>query len=196
MELTEAHDLLTIAAAYDGRKPSEAADRAWASALTHLGAGFEDARQAIIEHYAETTDWIMPAHVGRRADAIKRNRDHETYLAARRARHTAPALPPGERHDRRDDLIELIGRLRLIDPETGQPRPLRDDPTALHALRERYRAADDGHERWSLVGDPAMRRRQRNSVSPEAADAAEKASRVKAAQLSRDYRAGKRTDDR
>ena len=61
MTPTEAAALLTIAAAYDNRKPDADQAKAWAMALD--GLGFEDCRQVVVEHYRKTRDWLMPADV-------------------------------------------------------------------------------------------------------------------------------------
>ena len=61
MTPAEAAALLTIAAAYDNRKPDADQAKAWAMALD--GLGFEDCRQVVVEHYRKTRDWLMPADV-------------------------------------------------------------------------------------------------------------------------------------
>lgn len=58
MKATEAAALLTIAAAYDNRKPDADQAKAWAMALD--GLRFEDARAAIVAHYRASSDWLMP----------------------------------------------------------------------------------------------------------------------------------------
>lgn len=160
MDLTQAHDLNTIAAAFDNREPSTAADTAWAAALTHLGVEFADAEQAIIEHYAESNDWIMPADVGYRATAIRRNREHAARREADQARHALPAAPPNPTvRDRTEDLRTMVNNLM------GQYR------------------------NWDPIGDPDMRRRQTHSPNPEARLAADEASRAKARAIVAESRA-------
>jgi hypothetical protein len=61
MTPAEAATLLTVAAAFDNRKPDEAAAQAWALALD--GLPFLDCRDAIVAHYRTSTDWLMPAVV-------------------------------------------------------------------------------------------------------------------------------------
>lgn len=61
MKPTEAAALLTIAAAYDNRRPDPDAAKAWAMALD--GLRFEDCRQVIVEHYQRSRDWMMPVDV-------------------------------------------------------------------------------------------------------------------------------------
>lgn len=61
MTPAEAQRLLTIAAAFDNRRPDEDAAHAWAVALG--GLPFDDCRLAVIEHYRHSTAWLMPATV-------------------------------------------------------------------------------------------------------------------------------------
>jgi hypothetical protein len=69
MKPTEAAALLTIAAAYDNRKPDADQAKAWAMALNNLR--FEDCRDAIVEHYQRSREWLMPVDV---IVAVKRAR--------------------------------------------------------------------------------------------------------------------------
>jgi hypothetical protein len=61
MKATEAAALLTIAAAYDNRRPDADQAKAWAMALDDLR--FEDCRTVIVEHYRKSRDWLMPVDV-------------------------------------------------------------------------------------------------------------------------------------
>ena len=61
MTPTEAAALLTIAAAFDNRKPDADTAKAWSLALD--GLRFEDCRDAIVAHYRESSEWLMPAMV-------------------------------------------------------------------------------------------------------------------------------------
>lgn len=69
MTLDETIDLLSVAAAYDLRKLGESDSIAWHAAIGDLG--FEDSRAAVIAHYRETTDRIMPAHVRQRVMEVR-----------------------------------------------------------------------------------------------------------------------------
>lgn len=84
MKPTEAAALLTIAAAFDNRKPDADAAKAWALALADYR--FEDAREAVVAHYREGTDWIMPSHVVTRVKRIR---------AKRLAEYGEPDVPSG-----------------------------------------------------------------------------------------------------
>ena len=72
MKPTEAAALLTIAAAYDNRKPDADAAKAWAMALDDLR--FEDCREAVVAHYRSTRDWMMPSDVIAIVKRIRRDR--------------------------------------------------------------------------------------------------------------------------
>ncbi|NUO92758.1 MAG: hypothetical protein HOQ18_18325 [Dermatophilaceae bacterium] len=70
MKPTEAAALLTIAAAYDNRKPDADQAKAWAMALDDLR--FEDCRDVVVQHYRTKRDWMMPVDV---INGVKRIRD-------------------------------------------------------------------------------------------------------------------------
>src|SRR5690349_7030751 len=70
MKPTEAAALLTIAAAYDNRKPDADQAKAWAMALD--GLRFEDCRTVIVEHYRRSREWLMPVDV---VTGVRRMRD-------------------------------------------------------------------------------------------------------------------------
>jgi hypothetical protein len=72
MTPAEAAALLTVAAAFDNRKPDPDAAKAWSVSLGDLP--FVDCRDAIVAHYQATTDWVMPAHVIGAVRKIRRDR--------------------------------------------------------------------------------------------------------------------------
>lgn len=72
MTPADAAKLLTIAAAYDNRKPDADQAKAWAMALD--GIRYEDARDAIVGHYQKTRDWLMPSDVITGAKRIRSDR--------------------------------------------------------------------------------------------------------------------------
>lgn len=72
MSKKEIAALLAIAAAFDNRKANEDAVLAWLSALEHLT--FNDCREAIVNHYQESREWIMPVDIIDRVRAIRRQR--------------------------------------------------------------------------------------------------------------------------
>jgi hypothetical protein len=84
MKPTEAAALLTIAAAFDNRKPDADQAKAWALALHD--ANFDDCRTAIVEHYRTTREWLMPSDV---RSGVRRIRD-------RRFAEYGPIVPPAD----------------------------------------------------------------------------------------------------
>lgn len=73
--------LLTFAATFDHRKTGEADVEAWHLALDDLP--FDDAKQAIVAHYREQTDRLMPAHVRAGVKAIRDERRRQMPSEAR-----------------------------------------------------------------------------------------------------------------
>lgn len=71
----EAAALLAIASSFDNRAQNSAATRAWAEALADVDFG--DAQTAIVNHYATSREWIMPADVLNGVRAIEAERVHE-----------------------------------------------------------------------------------------------------------------------
>lgn len=63
MNLSEAADLLTAMSAFDRRTIGDGDVIAWQAVLSD--APFGDCLEAVKRHYAEHTEWMMPAHVRR-----------------------------------------------------------------------------------------------------------------------------------
>lgn len=68
--------LLTLAAAYDYRKTGEADVEAWHWALDDIA--LEDAKEAVVAHYRESTEWLKPAHVRQGVKALRAARGRAT----------------------------------------------------------------------------------------------------------------------
>lgn len=100
-------DILTLAASYDKRTVGHADVAAWEAAIGDLPA--EDSKLAVIGHYGESREWIMPADVRHGVRAIRADRmrnkeippppaelldDHAAY--SRALRESAVALASGE----------------------------------------------------------------------------------------------------
>ena len=105
MKLSEVADLLTMASAYDGRKPAEVTTRAWAAALDD-NITFADAKTIVIEHYARTRDWIMPADVNAASRQIRHART--SVMASPQPPETLDGIPAREQAWTRA-YIRLIG---------------------------------------------------------------------------------------
>ena len=61
MDVTQATALLVLASTYDNRKVTREQASAWHEALG--GVRFDDARQAVVDHYRNDRRWLMPADV-------------------------------------------------------------------------------------------------------------------------------------
>lgn len=68
----EVKALLVVAMSYDNRKPGEATVAAWREAAARGRWSFGEAREAIHQHYAESTDFLMPAHITATIRAARR----------------------------------------------------------------------------------------------------------------------------
>jgi hypothetical protein len=107
----EVFDLLAVIAAYDHRTLGDADGDAWEMAVGDLA--FSDARMAVVAHYRESREWIMPADVRERVRAIRQAR-----LDA------AGETPiPRELADRPIEAREWLQRTRDAIAD-GQPPPL------------------------------------------------------------------------
>ncbi|MEV2277746.1 hypothetical protein AB0I72_19380 [Nocardiopsis sp. NPDC049922] len=53
--------VLAKASGFDGRHPDKAVAAAWLEAIGDLP--FEDTLEAVVEHYATSTDWLKPGHL-------------------------------------------------------------------------------------------------------------------------------------
>lgn len=72
MKRSEVSKLLTLAAAYDRRTAGEADVEAWFLLLANTD--FEDARLAVLAHYADEHRWLMPADIVKRVRRIRTDR--------------------------------------------------------------------------------------------------------------------------
>lgn len=72
MQKSQIAKLLGIAAAFDQRTSGTADDEAWLAAIGDLN--FEDAREALIGHYRDSTERVMPAHIRQRVTLIRNDR--------------------------------------------------------------------------------------------------------------------------
>ena len=89
MNAEQAGQVLAKCASYDRRKTGDADTIAWYQAIGDLA--YDDCIAAVIAHYSETTDWIMPAHIRQRVKQAREAR----ILAA-----DIPAPPPEVAADR------------------------------------------------------------------------------------------------
>jgi hypothetical protein len=105
VNLSETARLLTAIASFNNRTIGEADVEAWQSVLPDVELA--DAMEAVKRYYAESTDWMMPAHVRR----LVRDIHGEREMAAR---HTGWA--PGQAGVPKDQAlpeVTTVGRLAL-----------------------------------------------------------------------------------
>ena len=117
----ETIDLLSLAACYDRRTVGETDVNAWHAAVGDLA--FADCRTAVIGHYTDTTEWLMPAHVRQRVRTIRDRRfDHAEI----------PAPPP----ELADDFPAYRAALHAARVAAGDGR---DPEAATQAVASRPR---------------------------------------------------------
>jgi hypothetical protein len=78
MSAEEMGRVLAKCASYDRRKVGEAEIIAWLQVLGDLR--YDDCLTAVIAHYGETSDWIMPAHIRNRVKEIRKQRVHDADM--------------------------------------------------------------------------------------------------------------------
>ena len=123
MNLEDTGRLLALCASYDRRKTGDADVLAWYRIIGDLR--FADCEQAVLDHYAESAEWIMPAHVRMRVSEARRQRiqdadipapppelldDTEAWRAAVRAANVAAA-------DGRDPAAAIAAVARSVHRE-------------------------------------------------------------------------------
>ena len=126
MNAKETARLLALCASYDRRKVGEADILAWHRIIGDLPFG--DCEQAVLEHYAETSDWIMPAHIRTRVKETRRQRIFDAGI---------PAPPP----ELLDDPAAYGAALQAAavaiadgrDPESAMAAIARQRPRELEA---------------------------------------------------------------
>lgn len=127
MNQAETARVLAVVQAFDNRSVGEINVAAWQRVLRDIN--FEDAQQAVIDHYCECRDWIMPADVRSAAIAIARHREGVAKLATLEAEHylleEAPTTPMGQAEW--EAFCEQAKR-HGVDVKLGRPVP-KADPT-------------------------------------------------------------------
>lgn len=110
----EAAQLLTVCAGIDNRKPSAETARLWAAMLN--GLPYAACERAVLAHYAESREWIMPADIRNR---VRRDR------AAAITHDEALELPPHDPDDTGLHVRLLIeARANAAEGRTYQPQGL------------------------------------------------------------------------
>lgn len=120
---TRIRALLAVAMGYDNRRPGDLNVVAWREAASRARWTFDAALEAIHQHYAESTEFLMPAHITQRVKAMR----------ARPPVHAAlPAAEPASPETRRR-IRDLIGDAFGMPRHTRRARPAPD--TAERAAR-------------------------------------------------------------
>lgn len=151
MKPTEAAALLTIAAAFDNRKPDADQAKAWAMALD--GLRFEDCREVIVAHYRKSRDWLMPVDIVTGVKRLRAQRladfgpipapkgidpdDTETYTRARLEMQTRIADGDLVRED--DEPVALPAR--DVIRELGHIGQTVDEGLTIRSLRAAHAEA-------------------------------------------------------
>jgi len=109
----QAVDILKIASAYDGRKPSELQATVWAADLTDGRVAVQDAAQAVRTWYRDNPDgYIKPGHVVAEARAVRR----EAVERQRTADHLA--LTAGRPAEGSPEAAGVLSRLTEVTRRT------------------------------------------------------------------------------
>ena len=134
MTKTEIAQLLTLAASYDNRKLGPEHVEAWALLLADLD--YEDAVEALKNHYRTSDKWMMPAHVVQGVKALEADRE--------RRRSRIPAIAPTK--PAQDPALVKAAVDRLFASRDNQRVRRRVDPARKAAAErelERLRSGDD-----------------------------------------------------
>ncbi|MGW4525148.1 hypothetical protein [Amycolatopsis sp. NPDC004378] len=130
--------LLAVAMGYDNRRPGELNVAAWREAATRGRWTFDAAVDAIHDHYARNTDFLMPGHITTKITTGHGQPPQYVALPA--------AQPASDEHRRR--MRDLIGEAfalprgrRRWAPRTGEGDPARQ---AARAELDAIRRADPG----------------------------------------------------
>lgn len=134
MTPADASHLLTLAAFYDGRTIGESAARAWAEALADTDP--TDARAAVINHYGETTRWLMPADIRVRVRVMRDDRIQRT-----------PIDSPGDPDDERAYRAAMARGIKAIADRRALDHAIGSSSTSGHPSEEyRVARAEAGHD--------------------------------------------------
>jgi hypothetical protein len=80
VNLEDTGRLLALCASYDRRKVGDADVLAWHRVIGDLQ--FADCEQAVLGHYADCADWLMPAHIRLRVRETRNRRIQATGIPA------------------------------------------------------------------------------------------------------------------
>jgi len=127
MNLKETNTALALVQAFDRRTVGEVDVRAWQSVLGDLEVA--DVMEAVRRHYADNSDWMMPAHVRRGAAEI----------VAERNRPEPSPYAPGQYGVLREEAYPEVTRNQVRE-QVSERLALSDLPAAVAELVARVRA--------------------------------------------------------
>jgi hypothetical protein len=112
----ETVDILTAAAAFDRRTVGRGDVAAWHAVIGDLD--FADAQAAVMAHYRESRDWIMPADVRKLVKAMRRDRLDRAVIPA-----PGPELAdqPGRYKAALDSIVNRIASGRNVARALAAP---------------------------------------------------------------------------
>lgn len=143
MNLEETGALLAKAAGYDNRTIGQGNVLAWHEALSDLR--IDDCLQAIALHHRSSAEYLMPVHVRRLAQEVRRERQERELEAERRQELTAYAETAGPLTDRSQEIQDFVRDVREVLPE--------GHVEALYPRREYWRREHTAYQRWQN-GEP------------------------------------------
>jgi hypothetical protein len=144
MNRSETALLLALCASFDRRTVGDADVRAWQTVLASID--YEQANEAVLAHYAESRDWIMPADIRQRVrkaravaledfqyEPVDPDETPQQYLANRRRQMRAvasgerPPVAPALPASRRPLELAAVGQLPAEQPTARDigPRGIR-----------------------------------------------------------------------
>ncbi len=139
-------ELLTFASTYDYRRTGDADVESW-----HLAVGdldFDDAKQAVVAHYRNTADRMMPFHL---REGVKAIRDELRRLEPSEAR--ALPSPFEDDEDRTERARRGSAQVHEVLAELAQRMQDRGEHVPGEAL-ERLRELTDGPA-WAIESEEA-----------------------------------------
>lgn len=155
MNLEETAAVLAKAAGYDNRTIGDANVMAWHEALGDLNV--RDCLAAVAQHHRESDAYLMPVHVRRIAERLRKERQDREFEQDQQRQLAAYAAQAGPLTDRSEDIRRLVDQIRSVLPE--------GDVEALHPRREYWRREHRAYTR-QVNAEPNPRYKPR-AVDPE-----------------------------
>lgn len=123
----------------DNRKPDEDVAKTWALLLDDLR--FEDCQEAIVTHYRNSGDWIMPADIRKHVEAVRRERVRAAGDLSERLPLHVSSMEDGPEHDEAYRLwlreaTRRIGDGELVDDVAPRLQLVPADTARIKAITE------------------------------------------------------------